>query len=162
MSLPNGRVSGDCGGDYGNTCRYVACQDGYTFSTGGVDIRVCEQDGKYNGTAKACVIVTCPPLSAPTHGEISGECSGEYNSVCRTSCSTGFVESTAGNSQRTCSQDGQYTGTPKTCGRIITGDVVVTATTEAEACTQLQDVVQITGALKIRGSTLARLSCLST
>ena len=68
LSLPNGRVSGQCAGFIGGVCKYEACDEGYTFvrqdemlfptlEIGGISappLRTCTREGTWNGTAYSC------------------------------------------------------------------------------------------------------------
>ncbi len=54
MSLTNGRVSGQCSGNYNDTCMYEECFEGFNMSETGNFVRTCNQSGFYSGSAKVC------------------------------------------------------------------------------------------------------------
>lgn len=115
VSVPqNGKIIGDCGGAYGDTSR-SSCNPGFALSVLGDVVRTCGQDGTFSGVAKTCETVTCPPISAPQHGKISGNCDGEYGDMCTYACDLGYSLSVTGDAVRTCGQDGVYSGVAKTC-----------------------------------------------
>ncbi|XP_033114876.1 sushi, von Willebrand factor type A, EGF and pentraxin domain-containing protein 1-like [Anneissia japonica] len=87
-----------------------ACNIGYIL--GGSQQRTCQQDGQWSGEPTTCVLVTCPALSPPTDGSIVTSASF-YNEVIEFACNIGYI--LGGSQQRTCQQDGQWSGEPTTC-----------------------------------------------
>ncbi|EGD77913.1 NHL repeat protein [Salpingoeca rosetta] len=141
LSLSHGTLSGSCSGDYGETCTFSRCDDGYAPTSGSTS-RTCGYNG-WSGSAISCEPVSCPSLSISngatsgscngdyaidcgslslSNGQLAGGCSGSYGDACTyDSCNTNYELSEDGDATRVCQQDGNdgvWTGTAKTCERI--------------------------------------------
>ncbi|XP_071948697.1 E-selectin-like [Antedon mediterranea] len=88
------------------------CNTGYNLQ--GSRQRTCQQDGQWSGELTTCNPVTCPVLDPPMHGVIVTQGSS-YNDVIEFDCNTGY--NLQGSRQRTCQQDGQWSGELTTCNR---------------------------------------------
>ena len=160
----NRLITGGCNGTYGDTCIF-ACNPGYSLSAAGDTARTCGQSGSYNGTAKTCQVITCPPLSAPPYGKVDGNCRGRYGDICASSCDSGYTMSSLGDAVRTCSQDGAYSGRDITCGKVIDDDVDIFLDADnSTVCDLFEGVIRVNGHLNITGNGpgLTRLTCLAT
>jgi len=64
-----------------------------------------------------------------------GGCDGAFGDVCTFACDNGYTLSDMDNIVWTCGQDGIYSGTAKTCDKVIDGNVDVDEDiTAAHAC----------------------------
>ena len=55
ITVTNGTVTGQCGGNYSGTCTYASCNAGYYMSSNGTAARTCQQNGTYSGSPMACL-----------------------------------------------------------------------------------------------------------
>jgi hypothetical protein len=112
----NGRIFVE-GLSVGSSVTYL-CNSGYTRV--GLLRRVCQNNGEWTGDDTRCLRmedVTCPPLTPPTNGLISGgEGEQPVGSTASYSCDEGY--SLEGSQQRTCRSDGLWSGMEPTCERI--------------------------------------------
>ncbi|XP_071948695.1 CUB and sushi domain-containing protein 1-like [Antedon mediterranea] len=90
------------------------CNTGYNLQ--GSRQRTCQQDGQWSGELTTCNPVTCPVLDPPMHGVIVTQGS-LYNDVIEFDCNTGY--NLQGSRQRTCQQDGQWSGELTTCNPVM-------------------------------------------
>ncbi|XP_035660140.1 CUB and sushi domain-containing protein 1-like [Branchiostoma floridae] len=79
----------------------------------GSSSRTCQSNQQWSGSQPSCGRVSCPTLSAPAHGSISG--SHYYGDRVTFSCSAGYF--LQGSSSRTCQSNRQWSGTQPTCQR---------------------------------------------
>jgi hypothetical protein len=54
LTLLNGNVTGNCSGNYNDTCTYSVCNEGFRFAANGSTTRRCNSSGVYSGTEKTC------------------------------------------------------------------------------------------------------------
>ncbi|XP_041478090.1 sushi, von Willebrand factor type A, EGF and pentraxin domain-containing protein 1-like [Lytechinus variegatus] len=109
----NGGVSCTNGRSVGSVC-YSSCNTGYKVS--GSTSRTCVRSGNsasWSGSSVSCSRITCSPvLSSPSNGQIQCTDSVYFNSVCSTTCHSGYTL-TSGSSQRTCTSTGWSGSTPQ-------------------------------------------------
>jgi len=111
----HGFLIGQCSGNrQGDVCTY-SCDTGFVLGVNDQLKRTCQQDGTYSGSANTCRPVQCPTVSAPANGSVSGICVGSFGGTCLYACNIGFALSSAGEKQRTCQQDGTYSGMARLC-----------------------------------------------
>ncbi|XP_041359418.1 CUB and sushi domain-containing protein 1-like [Gigantopelta aegis] len=79
--------------------------------------RICNESAKWSGEQPICIVVTCPrgDLFVPYASFVGS--SVTYNSIITYSCVKGY-NLTAGNLQRTCQNNGKWSGTAPTCSII--------------------------------------------
>ena len=94
----------------GSTATY-SCNPGYNLT--GTVTRTCPADGTWSGTAPTCTIVDCGALKNPTNGTVVASPT-TYGSTADYTCNPSY--GLAGTSPRICQSDGNWSGTPPTCG----------------------------------------------
>ncbi len=55
LTLGNGTVSGQCNGNFNDTCTYASCNTGFYLSSTGSATRTCNQSGLYSGDPMMCL-----------------------------------------------------------------------------------------------------------
>eukprot|EP00043_Microstomoeca_roanoka_P014551 m.144440 g.144440 ORF g.144440 m.144440 type:complete len:1730 (-) comp16042_c0_seq1:350-5539(-) len=139
LSLSNGQLTGQCTGNYGDTCTYSSCSSGYWLSSSGSSSRTCQQDGTWSGSQKTCKPVSCPSLSISSGGFVSGSCTGNVGDVCTITCNPGYgVNPPNSATRRTCIQYGataSWTGPDISCRAITCGALTLTNGLVTGQCT---------------------------
>ncbi|XP_076362747.1 sushi, von Willebrand factor type A, EGF and pentraxin domain-containing protein 1-like isoform X2 [Tachypleus tridentatus] len=105
-------VASDC-----TACPFKAT----TLREGSTSIRDCSCVTGYNGdpsTGKSCTIVECPPLQAPSHGNLLRPCGNTFGSLCLFSCEKGYELRDPNSKDRICKETGIWTATETVCQRI--------------------------------------------
>lgn len=101
--------------------RCQACPDNSEIrNEGSRSLRDCKCKTGYVGdpaSGKPCVPVTCPPLQAPEHGYIDGDCETSYESECFLACNDGYKLQSGEleYDSRSCQADGTWSGNTSTC-----------------------------------------------
>lgn len=112
----NADASGQCApGIPSQTC-IITCQPGYIIANSGSNSvsLTCLSDGMFDGETPRCVPITCPPLTPPPGGYMSGSCSpGVTGQVCTFSCPPGFYPN--GASSIICTSNGGWSGRVPLC-----------------------------------------------
>lgn len=85
----NGYTEGTCvSAKEGQTCVF-GCTSGTTLV--GPNAITCRAGG-WDGSPPRCEVASCPNLTPPENGRLSGVCSpGRYNQQCIVTCNTGYV-----------------------------------------------------------------------
>ena len=119
---------------FGSTATYE-CDAGYVL-VGGEETRTCQENGQWSGTAPTCnskssvcfsgkssivdacilTVVDCGSLASPTNGQVSLTTT-TFGSTATYECDTGF--NLIGDMERTCQENGQWTGGAPTCEGIL-------------------------------------------
>ncbi|EGD74966.1 hypothetical protein PTSG_12546 [Salpingoeca rosetta] len=129
VTLTNCRLGGTLSGSYSVVAPEGSVIAGmYNSRSATPRARVCdvqcrEHDGYYASGSKTCRRLSCGELTLE-NGSISGKCKGRKDDTCTyKGCDNGYELSSTGTGTRTCTiQDGraEWSGTPKTCERIVT------------------------------------------
>ncbi|XP_035660141.1 CUB and sushi domain-containing protein 1-like [Branchiostoma floridae] len=104
----NGNLTGN--NLYGDVVT-ITCDPGYELR--GSSTRGCLDNQQWNGTSATCERVQCPPLSAISDGQMSGN--NFFTDRITFVCNSGYE--LTGSPSRTCTADGSWTGTQTTCNR---------------------------------------------
>ena len=73
VTLTNGLTTGNCSGNYNDTCIYSSCVAGYYLSSNGSLTRTCNQSGVYSGKPSVCIRMFWPPVvSNERSGDLPG------------------------------------------------------------------------------------------
>ncbi|CAH1262671.1 CSMD3 [Branchiostoma lanceolatum] len=102
----HGAVTG--GNTYGEVVTYF-CEIGYDII--GTSTRTCQDSQQWSGNQPYCSKIQCSTLNPPTSGSVSG--GHEYGDTVQFSCWTGYT--LTGSSNRTCQEDGLWSGAQPTC-----------------------------------------------
>lgn len=118
-------LTGSCPDFYGATCM-LACNQGYQLSDQSNNGQItCNLDANkrpvWDGVGLSCQPVTCPQLTAPQNGMLSG-CTVpfKFGSVCQQQCQSGFYRA-QGTDTRMCMRDGTWSGQAIVCSSNVGG-----------------------------------------
>ena len=116
--LANGTLEGQCiPGIVGSGCG-VKCAPGFKYDDARPSTVSCMQNGSWSGVLGGCIPVVCSGLLTITNGAQSGSCQpGEAFKTCTFSCQTGWA--IFGQSVIFCNKDGQWSGEPPKCVRLL-------------------------------------------
>lgn len=87
------------------------CNNGYVLN--GSDIRVCQEDGSWNGSVPMCVDVDCGYLQAPMFGYVDLSFGTTYRENASYSCQIGYWLN--GTAIRTCTINGSWSEEAPNC-----------------------------------------------
>ncbi|XP_064397067.1 CUB and sushi domain-containing protein 1-like isoform X5 [Halichondria panicea] len=104
----------------GDTTATYSCNEGYELN--GNNIRNCEANLQWSGTAATCEIVVCDGLSPPVNGTLLLS-SVVFNSQATYGCNSGFMIN--GPTVRICQQTGSWSGNIPTCEEILCPELKV-------------------------------------
>ncbi|XP_070552429.1 sushi, von Willebrand factor type A, EGF and pentraxin domain-containing protein 1-like [Ptychodera flava] len=110
-------------GTYKEKYGYLDCTpcpaNSNTDQTGSTSISQCQCKTGYTGQpGQNCTIIRCPALSAPPGGYVT-RCDNSYNNKCYFKCDRNRYRPTPGGAaERTCLENGQWSGSPFTCTKI--------------------------------------------
>lgn len=93
------------------------CEPGYYII--GNNIRYCTESSRWTEPVPTCSIIFCPELPALENGFTFGN-SVDYNSIITYSCIDGYE--LVGDKESTCLENGTWSGTQRSCVRIICGE----------------------------------------
>ncbi|XP_035694888.1 P-selectin-like [Branchiostoma floridae] len=102
----NGHVTG--GTEYGDTA-VMTCDEG--FSLVGDVTRTCQDNKQWSGTQPTCQRKSCPQLSAPDNGGVSGGVL--FADTANFTCDPGYE--LVGSASRLCQANQQWSGTQPSC-----------------------------------------------
>ncbi|CAH1263510.1 CSMD3 [Branchiostoma lanceolatum] len=111
----HGTMSG--GTFYGNQMTFT-CDPGYEIF--GSAVLTCQGNQQWSGAPPTCTMITCPPLSPVSSGQMSG--GNSYGDQVMFVCDVGY--SLSGSPARTCQADGTWSGTQPVCNHIKCPDMV--------------------------------------
>jgi len=115
QNIANGVIS-STGNTYGKKVTYT-CNAGYGAS--GPNVRVCEENGQWSGSAPTCVSGSCGYPGVPENGALGGS-DFTYGKKVTYSCNSRFR--LVGESERLCLNSGRWTGSLPQCQEINCGD----------------------------------------
>eukprot|EP00058_Branchiostoma_floridae_P027893 XP_002613384.1 hypothetical protein BRAFLDRAFT_68379 [Branchiostoma floridae] len=105
----HGTVSGAT--HYGNQVTFT-CDPGYEIF-GSVTL-TCQENQQWSGAPPTCTLITCPPLSPVSNGQMNGGTS--FGDQVTFACNVGY--SLSGSPSRTCLADGTWSGVQPVCNRV--------------------------------------------
>ncbi|KAI1286866.1 Sushi, von Willebrand factor type A, EGF and pentraxin domain-containing protein 1 [Halotydeus destructor] len=98
---------GTCGAD----CTFT-CNPGYQLI--GQSRLTCTASRQFNYPFPYCQSISCPTLTAPANGQLSGVCGpGQVGATCNVACNAGYRLS--GSQTATCGSNGQWSNPLATC-----------------------------------------------
>ncbi|XP_019625813.1 PREDICTED: LOW QUALITY PROTEIN: sushi, von Willebrand factor type A, EGF and pentraxin domain-containing protein 1-like [Branchiostoma belcheri] len=112
LALPpplHGQVTG--GNEYGDTA-VMTCDEG--FSLVGDVTRTCQDNKQWSGTQPTCQRKSCPQLSAPDNGAMSGGVL--FQDTATFTCDPGYE--LVGSASRLCQANQQWSGTQPACQKV--------------------------------------------
>uniref|UniRef100_H2Y785 Sushi domain-containing protein n=1 Tax=Ciona savignyi TaxID=51511 RepID=H2Y785_CIOSA len=110
QEVENGRITCTHRNFYNSSCRF-ACDVGFEMQ--GSESRVCQADGRWNGSPVGCGIITCETLGVPLHGRKRCADEDNFESTCRFTCEIGYE--LEGSKSRTCLELGEWSGVTTHC-----------------------------------------------
>ncbi|XP_066283044.1 sushi, von Willebrand factor type A, EGF and pentraxin domain-containing protein 1-like [Branchiostoma lanceolatum] len=128
----HGTMSG--GTFYGNQMTFT-CDPGYEIF--GSAVLTCQGNQQWSGTPPTCTMITCPPLSPVSNGQMSG--GNSYGDQVMFVCDVGY--SLSGSPARTCQADGTWSGTQPVCNQIKCPDLVTPLHGSLTGATYVGDTV---------------------
>ncbi|XP_035675655.1 sushi, von Willebrand factor type A, EGF and pentraxin domain-containing protein 1-like [Branchiostoma floridae] len=128
----HGTVSG--GTNYGDQVTFT-CDPGYEIF-GSVTL-TCLGNQQWSGAPPACTVITCPPLSPVSNGQMNGGTS--YGDQVTIACNVGY--SLSGSPSRTCMADGTWSGVQPVCNHMKCPDLVAPQHGSMNGGTSIGDTV---------------------
>jgi CUB/sushi domain-containing protein len=102
---------------FGSFARY-SCSIGYELT--GLEVRVCQTDGTWSGSAPICKISECPALAKPANGRVT--LTGRtFGSKATYSCNRGYE--LIGGSMRECTSNHVWSGKEPICKPVSCGSL---------------------------------------